>query len=184
MRSGKNNPHRVHANRIAGGHCHYCDPDRPSVAGRAEGPRSGARMSCQNNLKQLALGVHLYENSNGKSLTALRWTSISQECPGNDLVGLYIPYIEQGNLYSLYNPQAGYNTAGNLAVGSVSIKIFRCPSGRRTSLGMLESSGGFERYNALLWDHGPGLRNDSPLGNPISGANTNGAYAILPMLEC
>src|SRR3954463_12568033 len=71
---------------------------------------AAARMSCQNNLKQLALAVHLYENSNGKLPHGAEMDidPSSNAVPGTTWLVYILPNIEQGNVYSQYNTQAAY----------------------------------------------------------------------------
>src|SRR5438876_6476271 len=55
------------------------------------------RTTCKNNLKQIALGLHMYNDTNGSfgtgySSTFWAWSSF------------LLPYIEQGNLYQQLTP--------------------------------------------------------------------------------
>ena len=99
---------------------------------------AAARMSCSNNLKQIALGMHNYESANntlppGDAVTGT-----------NGTWALYLlPYIEQQSLYSLYvnvgatggsttpafnvNMNAG-TPIGNAVVSQTSLKTYTCPS--------------------------------------------------------
>src|ERR1700754_2121552 len=72
---------------------------------------AAARMSCQNNLKQLGIACHAYHDATGYlPLCGRNVTSARSVSGGSPLVGkdqdwgwLYqvLPYIEQGNVYSL-----------------------------------------------------------------------------------
>src|SRR5579885_1549070 len=70
---------------------------------------AAARVTCQNNLKQLGLAVHNYESANGKlppSMNNRGFTSLV----------LMLPYIEQDAVYRLYEPtftQAGASWWGS-----------------------------------------------------------------------
>jgi prepilin-type N-terminal cleavage/methylation domain-containing protein/prepilin-type processing-associated H-X9-DG protein len=83
---------------------------------------AAARMSCQNNLKQLGLAAHNYESANGKLP------------PGNgpdtaSLMALILPYMEQANLYNLFDfTTAINNSATNTAARSQQVKSYLCPS--------------------------------------------------------
>jgi prepilin-type N-terminal cleavage/methylation domain-containing protein/prepilin-type processing-associated H-X9-DG protein len=63
---------------------------------------TAARMQCQNNLKQMALAVHMYENTN----QMLPPTHTYQPYNGGWLVQL-LPYIEQEGLYKLMQAKRG-----------------------------------------------------------------------------
>jgi prepilin-type N-terminal cleavage/methylation domain-containing protein/prepilin-type processing-associated H-X9-DG protein len=85
---------------------------------------AAARMSCSNNLHQLALALHNYHSSYNRF-------------PGGDLNGWsaqaqLLQYIEQDNLYKLINfnidPLNGSSTVGNYSVSIRPIKTFMCPS--------------------------------------------------------
>ena len=75
---------------------------------------AAARAKCSNNLKQMALAMHNYHDANGRLPS-----SSKQTCPPNSAVGQsagchyslgafveILPFIEQGALKTLYNPNA------------------------------------------------------------------------------
>src|SRR3954466_7803997 len=66
---------------------------------------AAARTSCQNNMKQIGVGLHNYQSSNGHLPVAVMFNS-STTVPSKHTVNfgpnwavLLLPYIEQGNLY-------------------------------------------------------------------------------------
>ena len=65
---------------------------------------AAARMKCSNNLKQIALGVHNYHDANQAFPSGL---SPNNRCCFGTWVIPTLPYIEQDNLFKLYQ---GYNT--------------------------------------------------------------------------
>jgi prepilin-type N-terminal cleavage/methylation domain-containing protein len=118
------------------------------------------RMKCSNNLKQLGLALHNYESTHGyfpPSGKSYSWCkTTSNRFPGevfprdpiqynlNGLV-LLLPYLEQTNLYQLYNPNAasarstfnagvparlagGGADSRNIQLALTPVAIFRCPS--------------------------------------------------------
>jgi len=93
---------------------------------------AAARMSCQNNMKQVALGIHSYESANGRLPHSKRGST-----PQRSWAPDVLPYLEQANLVS----NVGYNSdenwwrsttdAGvpipNSATVQTHLKIFNCP---------------------------------------------------------
>jgi prepilin-type N-terminal cleavage/methylation domain-containing protein/prepilin-type processing-associated H-X9-DG protein len=91
---------------------------------------AAARLQCSNNLKQIGLAYHNYHDSYKKFPPSL--ISDPTRTVG---WGLFIlPYIEQNNLYALYNLTAPFYavnaSAGinNQAVANTPVTLFRCPS--------------------------------------------------------
>ena len=85
---------------------------------------AAARMKCQNNLKQIGLAIHNYENTLGALPPAY---SIVLSTPIANSWGVYIlPYIEQDNLYKQYNLAGTVGT--NNAVTSTHLSMFQCPA--------------------------------------------------------
>ncbi len=78
---------------------------------------AAARMSCSNNVKQMALACHSYESGNG---TLPAWSMMTANSAGSAHFFL-LPYIEQGNVYTQANGYA-FN------VRTVAIKTFACPT--------------------------------------------------------
>jgi prepilin-type N-terminal cleavage/methylation domain-containing protein/prepilin-type processing-associated H-X9-DG protein len=100
---------------------------------------AAARMTCQNNLKQIGLAMHNHNDSLG----ALPPGDASGCCWGTWMVAT-LPYVEQDNLFKIYvnfggndasGGRYGTNTGpgtasprGNRFVSSQRIKTFTCPS--------------------------------------------------------
>jgi prepilin-type N-terminal cleavage/methylation domain-containing protein/prepilin-type processing-associated H-X9-DG protein len=89
---------------------------------------AAARTKCQNNLKQIALGLHNYHDANG-GFPMARQTTPSQAWP------IYVfPYIEQGALYSQYNFSVRWDDATSPQVPQnkdlvrTRIPMLECPS--------------------------------------------------------
>ena len=94
---------------------------------------AAARMSCQNNLKQIALGLHNYESGNSK-LPCSKRATLPQRSWAPDI----LPYLEQANMVSDVNYNLNENwwrsttytgiPIPNSATVQKSLKIFNCPS--------------------------------------------------------
>jgi prepilin-type processing-associated H-X9-DG protein len=88
---------------------------------------AAARMTCQNNLKQIGIALHSYESSNGYFPPA--YSLIATPPPSATSWGVYIlPHVEQDNLYKQYNLTGAIGTNPNQNVVSTHLKVFQCPS--------------------------------------------------------
>jgi len=114
---------------------------------------AAARMSSQNNLKQMGLALHSYENANGtipgmKAAGAANSTSF-----GYSVHAQLLPYIEQENLGKQFDltqplfvgtfptPSFQLNPAVAFAAGTV-VKTFLCPGDGQQPLFTINSGGG------------------------------------------
>jgi prepilin-type N-terminal cleavage/methylation domain-containing protein/prepilin-type processing-associated H-X9-DG protein len=86
------------------------------------------RLTCQNNLKQIGLGIHNFYDAQGYVPTSNRPPSNSATSPRQGWFLFLLPYVEQGNLYNQYNLAYGWQTATNLPVTSTPLKVVQCPS--------------------------------------------------------
>jgi prepilin-type N-terminal cleavage/methylation domain-containing protein/prepilin-type processing-associated H-X9-DG protein len=114
------------------------------------------RMSCQNNLKQIGIGLHNYHGAQGAFPPgcSLRWDHWGQS-PQT----MILPYLEQGNTYLLFDITLGpYDTASNQRAIAQKPKIYLCPSdvqqGRDTPFGFTSyhANSGTWRITAGGWD--------------------------------
>ncbi len=92
---------------------------------------AAARLSCQNNLKQIALANMNYESSYGVFLPGVGKNGC---CWGTWQVAI-LPFMEQDALYKMYQNFSGLDYSGpryaagaNVNVSSVQLKAFTCPS--------------------------------------------------------
>lgn len=109
---------------------------------------AAARSKCQNNLKQLALGVLTYESATG-TLPPSEWKYELKPISGSEIKNEHgwapflLPYIEQDALADKYdwkNSWSGYNeaeppvlvSAANAEVILAHLKVFQCPSAHPT----------------------------------------------------
>jgi prepilin-type N-terminal cleavage/methylation domain-containing protein/prepilin-type processing-associated H-X9-DG protein len=91
---------------------------------------AAARMSCQNNLKQLGLALHNFHDTH-HVFPASGWTRAGPGNPQGKYVGwrpLTLPYIEQENLQKLYDFGQNWWEGTNPTAAGVTVKVYRCPS--------------------------------------------------------
>jgi prepilin-type N-terminal cleavage/methylation domain-containing protein len=93
----------------------------PAVQSARESAR---RMSCQNNLRQVALAVHNYHDTNKSFPPASTNSTLS----GSSGFAAILPFIEQSALYSQYDFAKGNSDPANLNAVSQRIKTYICPS--------------------------------------------------------
>jgi prepilin-type N-terminal cleavage/methylation domain-containing protein/prepilin-type processing-associated H-X9-DG protein len=100
---------------------------------------AAARMTCQNNLKQIGLAIHNFHSAQGRfprsgeHLVTIGGVVYKTQCLHSPLT-MILPYIEQENVYRQINLQFRYNegpnallAAGGQGPGAV-VKTFLCPS--------------------------------------------------------
>jgi prepilin-type N-terminal cleavage/methylation domain-containing protein len=103
----------------------------PAVQQAREAAR---RTQCKNNLKQLGLAIHNYENLYGRLPSGGQGTDHSTS-PPTTTFGLHslftqtLPFLEQGNSYQQFDLRFAYNaTPGNIAAAQQTIATFVCPT--------------------------------------------------------
>jgi prepilin-type N-terminal cleavage/methylation domain-containing protein/prepilin-type processing-associated H-X9-DG protein len=94
---------------------------------------AAARLQCQNNLKQIGLAMHDYHDSY-KKLPSQTANNRNSCCYGTWQMAM-LPYVEQNNLWKMYQNWAGtvaggptYQQGANLLVTSQRLAVFTCPS--------------------------------------------------------
>ena len=101
----------------------------PAVQAAREAAR---RCSCQNNISQLALAVHNYEFAVEHLPAGVINPSgpIRSEENGQHLSWLVqiFPYVEMGNVYNIFDHQAGAYAPVNADVRDTTVRLFVCPS--------------------------------------------------------
>jgi prepilin-type N-terminal cleavage/methylation domain-containing protein/prepilin-type processing-associated H-X9-DG protein len=111
---------------------------------------SGNRTACINNLKQIGIACQAYHDAIGAlppnrllvatypgEVTELQHAGLDQEPDGDEAVGptwavLLLPYVEQVNLYKLWNVQEGDFRNQPLEAVQTPVELYFCPS-RRTA---------------------------------------------------
>jgi prepilin-type N-terminal cleavage/methylation domain-containing protein len=86
---------------------------------------AAARIQCTNNLKQMVLATHAFNDANGKLPKLLSYDPPPSGAGWDTWHGQILPFIEQGNIYNrAANTGAIWNNGNATAV----IKTFICPS--------------------------------------------------------
>jgi prepilin-type N-terminal cleavage/methylation domain-containing protein/prepilin-type processing-associated H-X9-DG protein len=147
---------------------------------------AAARMACSNNLHQVGLAIFNYESANGKLPAAYTKLITPDMDPNAQFAGRYVglslqanllPYIEQGPLYNLLNPNLsefdtlnippnGPHSGANTAYAQV-VKTYLCPSDPTPST--------LNYYNAVWGPYG-----DGGGAYCFPGGNTSGVTNLNP----
>jgi prepilin-type N-terminal cleavage/methylation domain-containing protein/prepilin-type processing-associated H-X9-DG protein len=92
---------------------------------------AAARTQCQNNLKQIGLGMHNYANV-FKGFPPSRTTGDVPSAPyypyHHSWSAALLPYIEQTNTFSLYTYTADWDDTSNYPAIQTYMPVFSCPS--------------------------------------------------------
>ena len=95
------------------------------------------RAQCSNNLKQIGIALHNYENTNGKFPTGGEGTvpnytgGLMSAFDTHSTWTMILPYIEQENAYKMFDLSLPYNIGRrpqNQAAAKTQIKTYLCPS--------------------------------------------------------
>ena len=99
---------------------------------------AGHRAQCQNNLKQLALGVLAYEDSVGVFPPSCTFTPGPSNTKGGDpenisggkdnWVIMILPYMEYNDLYKQFNHNKPISDPSNMIARSTTVREMLCPS--------------------------------------------------------
>jgi len=121
---------------------------------------AAARVSCQNNLKQIALGAHNYASAQGRLPPGYLGTYPQLDAPPSTnfqfagVLATLLPQVEQDNVYNVWlnGVTSGYfdrkttapfwmNSTSSLNAAQNHIKIFQCPADfadqRQTNVGVI-----------------------------------------------
>ncbi len=127
------------------------------------------KTTCMNNLKQLALAAANFESSTGLYPVNSTGTLGATSAPFSaGYVIEFLPFIEQDNLFNMYDRNANWNAPSNEAVRMTKVKTFVCPSTIRTREAFEYTTvNGSSQPRALVY------------GAPIDYANTSAISAGL-----
>ena len=92
---------------------------------------SASQTQCRNNLKQLGLALHGYHDATKSFPTTSRADVTSTSSPRQRWLVKILPYIEQTNLFNLYNANFNWDdtaNSANLSVSATFLAVLNCPS--------------------------------------------------------
>ena len=146
---------------------------------------AAARSQCGNNLKQLALACHNYQDTAGTLPPAVlvyngNWTDENSIGPSWGV--LILPQIEQTALYnqistSVNNQINGINDTNWKNARSTNIKTFRCPSDSNNDVFGTRTQGNWARGNYGA-NAGPGDPSNLSGGNYYGFGNSGGVMVV------
>ncbi len=87
---------------------------------------AAARTQCQNNLKQMGLGLLNYAGANNQMFPP--GDTSAADPPLMSWMTLLLPYIEQQVVYNQYNFTVNWDAPGNSAAVANIIRTYQCPS--------------------------------------------------------
>ncbi len=120
---------------------------------------AAARMTCQNNIKQLSLACLNYEN------TYQRFpASNTTAAPFHGWAAVVLPFIEQENIRNIYSLNANWFDATNTTARTTQVKTFLCPSASSNRVGSSAVAGqAGSPFSGAAWDY----TNISVIGQPL-----------------
>jgi prepilin-type N-terminal cleavage/methylation domain-containing protein/prepilin-type processing-associated H-X9-DG protein len=132
---------------------------------------AAARMKCSNNLKQMGIAMHAYQDANPSKGLPTGWvtSTAAQPNPGWSWSYLILPFIEQDPLYK--NINADITTPGTIPSIATQplmisvIPIYQCPSDRTATTNPNFGDYGRNNYVVNRWVTGP---NSSSIPAPLT----------------
>jgi prepilin-type N-terminal cleavage/methylation domain-containing protein len=106
---------------------------------------AAARSRCQNNLKQIGLGLHNYESAFKNFPMGVGNAYTGSAAMKYDWQMQLLPYIEQEPLFQRFDPKIAYNVvnASNNAAQKTGVSVFQCPSSKTPLPKMTSCCGAF-----------------------------------------
>ena len=131
---------------------------------------AASRLRCANNLKQIGLAVHNYHDARQTfppSYIRQDWATWAV---------LILPYVEQDNVYKLWDTQLRYYDQANFGNGNLdptlhNVPVYFCPSRRGPDVGFSVDSGGTDKdvpSNYTSQPHRPERSRPSPSAETTS----------------
>jgi len=144
------------------------------------------RMKCSNQLKQIGLAVHNYNDTNNTLPPSMKINvnGASGRQPGQNILVVLLPYIEQDNLYR-QGSTIGYDWSWDCPVPGVPSNVFRCATVKTYQCPSDPSmTNGFSAFQVNGWAGSSYAGNTLLLGNtglqePTTGNwHSNSSYTV------
>ncbi len=137
--------------------------------------RAGAaRLSCQNNLKQIGLALHSYEGGNGVLPPGVAKAASGEPYPGLSWLGHLLPYVEQGPLWEVsrraYAARPGDPYRPPHSGIMTPVRVYSCPADVRQQAPHYTHRGYLVALTGYLGNLGTDFR--SPSGVLYRGSRT------------
>src|SRR5262249_27248775 len=118
-------------------------------------------LKCQNNLKQIGLAMHMYNDTNNRLPAGWGTSTSIKPSPGWSWAVLILPNVEQQNLYYLLNPDLITPGAAALTASTqTALPIYRCPSDPGQQTDAVLGSFGMSNYVCNREVLGPDVNNN------------------------
>jgi prepilin-type N-terminal cleavage/methylation domain-containing protein/prepilin-type processing-associated H-X9-DG protein len=93
---------------------------------------AAAKTHCQNNLKQIGIGLHAHESSSGRFPMGINSRTLSVDGdglgPGWGWAAYLLPYLEQDSLFRSIDFTRDIRNAANATARQTRVNLYRCPS--------------------------------------------------------
>lgn len=117
----------------------------PAVQSAREAAR---RTSCKSNLRQLGYAVQMFHDAKRRLPPPAGRPSPSLEQQADEADGFFygdygscfvlmLPYLEEGTLFSSYDPELPITAPGNIDIVTQEISVYRCPSMRDPAVSVM-----------------------------------------------
>ena len=146
---------------------------------------ASARSTCANNLKQIALAVHGYQQ-NFDNFPVNSGTSLSTAQPNWSWLARILPFVEQENLYKQAGiPGSPMSNPSSLLAMATPVKTFLCPSDPNNGTGVRTDEFninptvvGLTNYQGVSGDN---WGNDAGIGNDAPGSAFGTGLSPMPL---
>jgi prepilin-type N-terminal cleavage/methylation domain-containing protein/prepilin-type processing-associated H-X9-DG protein len=109
--------------------------------------QAAARMSCQNNLKQIGLALHGFNDDVGYLPPGMLTVFDIQDSYHTGFTYI-LPYLEQGNAHRLYDYSKQWYDTANYSAVAVQVPVYYCPANRTS--GQIDLSPDIQQWGAAM----------------------------------